>query len=171
MNHLHSASVLNVLAIVLVLSPAPVLAEADPAFVEVLDICMNGPTDQAGPRSCIGILTTQCTDKPEGQSTAGMVNCTYAEANAWDVLLNREYQTARAFALDADANDSPVYAVRAETLRDAQRAWIAFRDANCAAEYAAWGAGTIRQVIGASCHLQMTAERTLDLRAYYEVVR
>lgn len=159
------------LAILLALLPAPALAEADPAFVEILDTCMNGPTDQAGPQACIGVLTGQCTSKPEGQTTAGMVNCAFAEAEAWDVLLNREYQTARGFAQSADADDAAIYAVREETLRDAQRAWITFRDANCAAEYAAWGAGTIRQVFGANCHLQMTAERTLALRAYYHTER
>jgi len=51
-------------------------------------------------------------------------------------------------------------------LRDAQRAWIAYRDANCAMEYGLWGAGSMRQIAGADCQMRMTAERMLELRSY-----
>jgi uncharacterized protein YecT (DUF1311 family) len=53
---------------------------------------------------------------------------------------------------------------RSDALRDAQRAWIAFRDADCAARYAMWQDGTIRTIVGANCHLTMTAQRTIELR-------
>ena len=52
---------------------------------------------------------------------------------------------------------------RVEALRDAQRAWIAFRDAECAMEYAAWGTGSIRSIAGADCMMSLTAERTVRL--------
>ncbi|MFT5066738.1 MAG: hypothetical protein ACI9TA_002365 [Reinekea sp.] len=151
--------------------PALVFAEPDPAMVEVLDLCMTGPRDQADAGACIGIITAQCIEEPGGYTTAGMSRCAFAEAEGWDVLLNREYQAAREFARASDAIDMadfPIYAVRADKLLVAQRAWITFRDANCASDYAVWGAGTMRQIIGASCHLQMTAERAIALYDYYD---
>ncbi|MCO4848720.1 MAG: DUF1311 domain-containing protein [Yoonia sp.] len=151
--------------------PTLAFAEPDPAMVEVLDLCMTGPRDQADASACIGIITAQCIEGPGGQTTAGMASCAFSEAEGWDVLLNREYQAARAVARGMDADDMvdfPVYAVRADKLLAAQRAWIAFRDANCASDYAVWGAGTMRQIMGASCHLQMTAERAIALHDYYD---
>lgn len=155
----------------LMVIPNFALAEPDPAVVAVLDLCMTGPRDQVDANACIGIITAQCIEEPGGYTTAGMSQCTFSEAEGWDVLLNREYQTARAFAQNLDADDKvdfPTYAVRADKLLAAQRAWITFRDANCASDYAIWGAGTMRQIMGASCHLQMTAERAIALHDYYD---
>ena len=148
-------------------------AEADPVMVSALDRCLNGERQEASAHVCIGRQSEQCMEKPGGYSTAGMAGCTYGEADAWDVLLNRYYQKARhlARALDSHSEKNfPEYAVRAQTLLEAQRAWITFRDANCAAEYAQAGSGTIRQLYGASCHLYTTADRTIWLFNYAESV-
>src|SRR5690606_5118972 len=93
------------------------------------------------------------------------------ERDVWDRLLNDQYAVARDSARrmdEADRDDFPEFAHRADQLRYAQRAWIAFRDANCAMEYGVWGAGSMRQIAGADCQLRMTAERTLELRLYAE---
>lgn len=150
--------------------PAMATAEVDPAMVEILDSCMKGPQDRTVAQDCIGVLTAQCVELPDRQTTVGMMQCAMSEAAAWDVLLNIEYQAARQFAEDMDARDAdnfPEYAVRGDKLLAAQRAWITYRDANCASAYAVWGAGTMRQIMGADCHLQMTAERTIELHNYY----
>ena len=55
---------------------------------------------------------------------------------------------------------------QAETLIAAQRAWIAFRDADCLHAYAMAGTGSIRQIEGASCRLSATAMRVLDFREW-----
>jgi uncharacterized protein YecT (DUF1311 family) len=51
----------------------------------------------------------------------------------------------------------------AASLREAQRAWIAFRDAGCRAE-AALAAGFVGSDNAAACLLDQTARRALDLR-------
>ena len=102
-----------------------------------------------------------------GHTTLGMVSCTVAEARAWDAILNVEYQQTLddLEAMDTrEAVQFPDYAARADSLRDAQRAWIAFRDAECGLVYAMWGAGSMRNIASANCKLEMTAERALELR-------
>ena len=74
--------------------------------------------------------------------------------------------------VDADEEEAayfPEFAVRAEKLLEAQRAWIVYRDAECALDYAEWGAGSMRNIAHADCRLQMTAERTIELRRMREM--
>jgi uncharacterized protein YecT (DUF1311 family) len=98
-----------------------------------------------------------------------MMFCLLAERDLWDRLLNQEYAAARQRAQAADDAERPYhpeYAQRVTQLRDAQRAWIAFRDAECALQYGAWGAGSMRQIAGADCQMRLTAARTIDLGLY-----
>lgn len=114
------------------------------------------------------------SDPAQTQTTFGMMSCFLGERDAWDVLLNQEYQNARAFAQGLDAQSKelfPEYAVRDDQVLAAQRAWVAFRDANCAMSHGLWGGGSMRQIAGAQCLMRMTAEQTLALRAYQESMR
>ena len=108
-------------------------------------------------------------EQPGGQTTVGMAECLGAETQAWDSLLNALWPRLKAAAQDADAVESPQdmgLPGRAESLLAAQRAWIAFRDAECRHAYAQGGMGTIRTLYGASCQLDETAERALEFRAW-----
>ena len=49
-------------------------------------------------------------------------------------------------------------------LRDAQRAWIAYRDAECGLAYARWQDGSMRVIVAANCLMTMTAQRAIELR-------
>ena len=136
--------------------------------VEALRNCW---TDAVEAELCIGGMVESCiAGRPDGETTAGTAACIAAEAEAWDVLLNEEYQVtmAEARALDATGDVVAPDLTRAETLRDAQRAWIAFRDAECRAQYARWGTGTMRQIAGANCIMVETAERAIELRRMRE---
>ncbi|WP_068297033.1 lysozyme inhibitor LprI family protein [Pararhodobacter sp. CCB-MM2] len=148
----------------------PAMAEAPyDAFAESIVPCYEAATSDAEVEACYGTAAQACMQgAPDGETTYGMMECLLSEASAWDTLLNREYQRARAFArgLDDDEADSSMASAREETLRDAQRAWIAFRDANCAMEYALWGAGSMRMIAGADCTNRMTHQRVMDLRHY-----
>jgi uncharacterized protein YecT (DUF1311 family) len=122
--------------------------------------------------ACAGRLSEACqSSAADGQTTLGMVNCAQRETAAWDVLLNEEYRATRAWAETADAAEAvsfPEFARMAEALRDAQRAWIRFRDAECGLAHALLGSGSMRAIAGANCLLSMTAERTVTLRAMRE---
>ncbi len=50
-----------------------------------------------------------------------------------------------------------------ELLRQAQRAWIPFRDAACESASAAYYGGTIQPLVHMSCLEQMTRDRTAAL--------
>lgn len=163
-----------ILALSLGLMAGPAFSEADPAAVAEIAQCLGNAAEVAFERACIGDQSDRCMQEPDGQTTVGMMFCMGDEADAWDVLLNAEYQAARATAKSMDENETAnlkEFAVRADELRAAQRAWIAFRDANCRAAYGIYGSGSMRQISGAQCRLRMTAERTIELRMLYDIVR
>ena len=148
---------------------APAMATEHEAatYGPALETCFE-TAEQGGRADCIGKMAEACMEAEEGgHTTLGMVSCTVAEARAWDAILNVEYQQTLddLEAMDTrEAVQFPDYAARADSLRDAQRAWIAFRDAECGLVYAMWGAGSMRNIASANCKLEMTAERALELR-------
>ena len=119
-------------------------------------------------RGCIGVYADACISRPGGETTVGMSGCLLAEADAWDGLLNETWgqilPAARAMS-EAEARDGLPPVAREDMLRAAQRAWIAFRDADCAYDVAFWGQGSMRQIAGAQCMLERTGQRVIDLRA------
>lgn len=159
----------SLLAMLLVATPA--LADGTPArFMADIPACLYGAEDRPMAEACIGLGARACMEgTPDGGTTVGMMECLLAERDTWDRLLNQEYAAARTRAEGHDAAERPYFpefAVRVTQLRDAQRAWIAFRDAECTLHYGAWGSGSMRQIAGADCLLQMTAQRTIDLMRY-----
>lgn len=96
----------------------------------------------------------RCMDKPENSTTYGILKCGDAEIEFQDARLNKAYKADM-----ADLADSPE--VKAALLK-AQRAWIAFRDADCATVWALSG-GTIRPIYMQNCYLQHTARRAQAL--------
>ena len=72
-------------------------------------------------RDCIGIISDPCLQKPGNEFTQSMVECVDRETKVWDDFLNADYQRLLG-SLEGKAADS---------VREAQRAWIALRDADC----------------------------------------
>jgi uncharacterized protein YecT (DUF1311 family) len=130
---------------------------------EAIRACL---TDAARPIDCIGLTIGQCTALPGGDTTVGMVTCITTESDAWDVILNEEYRTTMSDLRrqDASGDIAAPDLTREGTLREAQRAWITFRDAECRAQYALYGTGSLRQIVGANCVMSETAERAIELR-------
>ncbi|SFJ29436.1 lysozyme inhibitor LprI family protein [Jannaschia pohangensis] len=147
-------------AAILILLATPVTAQEivfDPALVT--QCYTNGEGTEP---DCIGAASGLCQKRTEGgYSTLGMADCTNRETEEWDRLLNEEYGLLRD---QLDEIDDGTGIDRSDALRDAQRAWIAYRDAECGLRYALWQGGTIRTTIGTACHLGFTAKRTLELR-------
>lgn len=140
-----------------------------------LESCFSEATSADEQRACKGGMSERCMEaEPGGFSTYGMVRCMAGETAVWDRFLNEIYreQMAGLKALDAqEAKHFPEFANRADALRDAQRAWIAFRDGECGLAYALWGSGSMRQIAGASCHMEMTADRVIALDQLGEDMR
>jgi uncharacterized protein YecT (DUF1311 family) len=99
-------------------------------------------------------------DNPGGQLEN--TECVAREFQREDAELNRRrpewLQRARAADRDfAGRREGPGYE---QVLRDAQRAWIAFRDANCRYDaYSQARGGTLEPLIYENCRLRMTRER------------
>lgn len=86
-----------------------------------------------------------------GVSTPEMVDCLNAQAAHWDKELTIAYQQALKDAVPQQR----------EKLQQAERAWIKYRDANCA--YYAAGEGSIARVEAAACLQRMTKARAQEL--------
>ncbi|TMV91013.1 DUF1311 domain-containing protein [Thioclava sp. BHET1] len=108
--------------------------------------------------ACIGDAANACEDQPGGSTTPGIAACLSGETQLWDDLLNEQYKAARARLVMQGGK------TLSDELLKTQRAWIAFRDADCGLEYSIWEGGTIRSVMAASCQLSRTAQRALELR-------
>ena len=108
----------------------------------LLTVCGTAAADNAALKKCMDGANT----------TADMVGCNVKETKVQDARLNRAYKTALA------AQEG----TRKQQLQDLQRLWIKYRDANCAFAGSATG-GTIDQVNGSGCVLDMTQTRAQEL--------
>ena len=145
----------------------PALAQDLPDYAPRLHACYDAATDREARLACADAVAEPCMAEPGDETTIGMSMCLQAETEGWDVLLNREYRATmdHMAAMDEDEREYfPEYATRVDSLRAAQRAWIAFRDAECALAYAEWGSGSHRHIAGTACFAEMTMERTIALR-------
>lgn len=94
---------------------------------------------------------TRCMDD-SGGVTSHMLDCITTELHMQDARLNHAYRAAMQ-ALDA---------AQKSRLRDVQRLWIQYRDANCRLLGRLTG-GSIDQINGATCLLDMSRERADEL--------
>ncbi len=151
-------------ALALAITLAAPAAAQDLVFdMSATDGCLAGITTLVEARPCIGSSANACMEATEGgTSTVGMGGCIRAELDEWDARLNSAYQARIEEHRASDAEFEPPLP-EAEALRDAQRAWIPWRDANCLYEISHWGGGTGGGPAGTSCQMYMTAERALEL--------
>ena len=78
-----------------------------------------------------------------------------------DAELNTVYQTALKVAKD------PYTPADVQNLKDAERKWIAYRDAACKAERGLWGTGTGGPATHSICLIRITELRIADLKTAY----
>lgn len=131
----------SVLAFSLLLAlAAPAAAQEDGSTPDPIDIALG-----------------ECLDKPEGQSTAGMLECLSAAYDSWDRALNTVYGELQA-SLDPESK---------KLLLDAQRKWLAFRDAERGFLGGPWTAdlGTLVRVANSEAMVELVKSRVLALRA------
>jgi len=103
---------------------------------------------QAEPAAPAPAPQEDCGDR---KSTADIVECLATQTAVWDRRLSVAYQKL----------SESLPARRRDRLRNAQRLWIQFRDANCA--YFAGRSGTIARVEAGQCLLRLTTARAMEL--------
>jgi uncharacterized protein YecT (DUF1311 family) len=98
------------------------------------------------------------------QTQADMTQCAGIAYRMADEDLNLAYQmTLKTFA-DFAAADPELGEGGVEAVRQAQRAWIAYRDAACTAEAWSYRGGSMEPMVLANCLERLTRARTEDLR-------
>jgi len=106
---------------------------------------------QAAPKTALD----RCLASPAGETTMGQIQCIGDAVKAQDARLNQNY----AKAMKALTPEQKV------KLRAAQRAWIAFKDADCQSLWDDdWG--TLSRVTANMCVLDRTSERADELANY-----
>jgi uncharacterized protein YecT (DUF1311 family) len=137
------------LAIAAIATAAPKPADAPVADRAVVQKCL---TDKNA-RGCIGKIAKACQAAPGGETTMGMMECTGRERAVWDEHLNASYKMLQGKATPSQAS----------ALKQAQQAWIAYRDARCGFEASRYEGGSLAGVIAGDCLMEVTAERALEL--------
>jgi uncharacterized protein YecT (DUF1311 family) len=79
--------------------------------------------------------------------------------------LNRIYKAVMADMKAMDQSLPPDLQGAAQTLRDAQRAWITFRDTNCRLAGYPMRGGSAEPLLIYGCLRQMTQDRSAELQA------
>lgn len=113
------------------------------------------PPTKAAPKDSSPLTPafSACLDKAGG-NTFGMKECIAAETKKQELRLNKAYQAAL----------KAVTPPRQKQLREAQRAWVKFRDADCDFLYDPEG-GTLAGVTSADCFMQKAAQRAVELES------
>lgn len=113
------------------------------------------------------LLPTQALalDCASAVTQADLMRCFQSEYEAMDGDLNDAYKLAMADARSMDAVFPDAKPSFADTLRDAQRAWIPFRDKACQAQSFVFRGGSMEGLEYLQCLMKMTERRTEDL--YY----
>lgn len=102
--------------------------------------------------------SAQADDCANAQTQTQMNVCASESAKKADAALNATYAQIKTRLKDD--------AAKGQQLTTAQRAWIAFRDAECGFAGSAVEGGSMQPMIIAACREKMTASRTEDLRTY-----
>ena len=90
-----------------------------------------------------------------GGVTVDMRDCMAKEIKKQDDRLNKSYR----------ATGSSLSPARKKALQEAQRAWLKFRDLNCAF-YNDPDGGTVAQVATDDCFMSATARRATEIEAF-----
>lgn len=92
-----------------------------------------------------------------------MTRCAQLEYETADQDPNRVYKSAMQGAKSMDAGFPGAQPSFEQTLRDAQRAWIPFRDKACLAQSMVYRGGSMQSLEYVACLTLMTQRRTQDL--------
>ncbi len=114
-----------------------------------------------------GVAGAQDCSDPMDQHT--MNRCAYEDWQAADEELNAVWKQAMAVARDMDEYTPAGEATMSQSLREAQRSWIAFRDQACLAESLLMRGGSAQAMLEFGCKARLTRTRTEDLRIFADM--
>ncbi len=152
------------LLILLLLLATPAAADRFDIDTHLIDRCLaiNGDT----PMACVGRQADACIDRNGGGPNMVVAVCQRNEAVFWDDLLNRTYAEVTDLARAKQSEDVGYEPESlTDSLRDMQRAWIAYRDATCAHDVAQWRPfGSSAGPAANGCAMLETARQVFQLQ-------
>ncbi len=104
-------------------------------------------------------------DCDNAQTQVEMTGCASQDFDEADAALNAQYKKTRAAMRQMDADFEADQHGAEEQLLKAQRAWVAFRDAECAYSTQASEGGSIHPMEVSQCLTKLTETRTKQLTA------
>lgn len=110
-----------------------------------------------------GVAPAQIVDCARAVAQMELTFCAEQDWMRADAALNAAYARARAAMRAMDASLPPDRRGAERHLRDAQRAWIGFRDHACAAEGWVFHGGSAEPMVIYACRARLTRDRTADL--------
>ena len=115
--------------------------------------------------SALGITSAQAQDIDcaNAQVQLEMTFCAERDWKVADADLNKAYAAAQTMMKAVDADLPKDQQGASDNLRAAQRAWVTFRDAACAAEGYPSRGGSIEPMIIYICRARLTQSRAADL--------
>ena len=127
--------------------------------------------------ACLFFMYPGAIDRAQAQqqlcanqtTTVDIVNCLAREYENEDAALNAVWQQIMAqFKSQPDYMPASEYKAWRQSLLEAQRAWITYKDTDCrdAVGYEHWG-GTIRPIMSLSCLVDKTRARRIELQERY----
>ena len=102
------------------------------------------------------------------QTQADMTICAGKDYEKADKQLNAEYQKLRKLLTERDKAANADGKGATDALVTAQRAWVAFRDANCALSGFQARGGSMEPMLISSCLAEMSGKRAEELRQLSE---
>lgn len=117
---------------------------------------------------CLAMLAASAAGAQEIDCDTAQVQLelTFCAERDWkiaDADLNAAYKAAQKLMASIDAELPKAEQGAASSLRDAQRAWVTFRDAACNAEGFTWHGGSGEPMIVYGCRAMLTRERAAGL--------
>jgi len=108
-------------------------------------------------------------DEPQAQQEMNW--CAAEDFRRADAALNAQWKLTAAEMKRRDADQGPLESSQRthfDTLLEAQRAWLRYRDLQCEVEGFAFRGGTMEPLIVATCRTGLTEARTKELRELAE---
>ena len=114
---------------------------------------------------CVSAVQAQEIDCDQATTQLEMNLCAQQDFQIADKALNAAYSKAVAAMKSVDANLDGNMKGAEKALREAQRAWITFRDNACAAEGYLMRGGSAEPLLVNGCLARLTDQRTADLES------
>ena len=113
---------------------------------------------------------SDATDKPpvdcaKAMTTLDINHCAKLELDEAERELNQAYQKLVKQLSQPDTEYENFTELR-QSLKEAQRAWIKFRELDCDTQFLLYGSGTIRTVAYLGCMRERAVQRTNELNQY-----